>query len=154
MDIEYITGNLLDTPHKIILHGCNGQGAMRSGVAKAIRNKYPNAYLVYRAAYANVGLTLGSIFVADCDDKSIVNGITQKYYGRDGKRYVDYDAINTVSESTNLLAADMGETHVAMPLIGAGLGGGSWKKISEIIEAQCVDVTPVVYTLDGLIPEN
>lgn len=33
--IQYKTGNLLDTPDSYIVHGCNAQGVMGSGVAKA-----------------------------------------------------------------------------------------------------------------------
>jgi O-acetyl-ADP-ribose deacetylase (regulator of RNase III) len=39
------------------------------------------------------------------------------------------------------------ETHVAMPQIGAGLGGGDWTVIAAIIESELTDVQPVVYIL-------
>ncbi|KKN21826.1 hypothetical protein LCGC14_0921300, partial [marine sediment metagenome] len=35
----------------------------------------------------------------------------------------------------------------------AGLGGGSWKKISSIIEDKFAIVIPIVYTLDDKIPQ-
>ena len=37
--------------------------------------------------------------------------------------------------------------HIAMPLIGAGLGGGDWNVISEIIEEESLKFQPVVYEL-------
>ena len=40
-----------------------------------------------------------------------------------------------------------GETHIALPQIGAGLGGGSWEVISAIIESDAKIYTPVVYIL-------
>lgn len=39
--IEYRKGNLLDITSGVIVHGCNMRGVMGSGVALAIRNKYP-----------------------------------------------------------------------------------------------------------------
>lgn len=154
MKIVYIHGNLLETPYEVILHGCNAQGVQNSGVARGIREKFNNAYLIYRKEYLKNGLTLGDIIIAPDKDKIIIHGITQKFYGRDKKCYVDYEAINKVMESVNKFAKDNGFTQVAMPLIGAGLGGGSWRRIANIIENAFTDVTPVVYTLDGVIPNT
>jgi hypothetical protein len=38
-------------------------------------------------------------------------------------------------------------------LIGSGLAGGKWARISSIIETESKNFTPVVYLLDGVIPE-
>ncbi len=154
MIITYAIGNLLESPHRLILHGCNAQGVMGSGIAKQIRKKYPQAFEEYYAAYEKDMLWLGDVIFADCEDKIIANGITQQYYGRGGECFVDYEAINNVMEETHDYALKYGMEYVAMPLIGAGLGGGSWKKISSIIEDTFTDVIPVVYTLDGKIPHH
>lgn len=153
MDIEYVTGNLLDTPHRLILHGCNARGVMGSGVAKAIRNNYPEAYDRYFDRHLSKGLRLGEVIFAPSRDKLIANGITQENYGRDGKQYVSYRAINNVMETVNDFASEINCSHVAMPLIGAGLGGGSWRTIAGIIEIKCQNVIPVIYILDGKIPD-
>lgn len=153
MIITYIIGNLLESPHRLILHGCNAQGVMGSGIAKQIRKKYPQAFEEYYAAYEKDMLWLGDVIFADCEDKIIANGITQQYYGRGGECFVSYEAINNVMEDTHDYALKHGLEHVDMPLIGAGLGGGSWKKISSIIEDRFTNVIPVVYTLDDNIPD-
>jgi hypothetical protein len=41
-----------------------------------------------------------------------------------------------------------------MPLIGAGLAQGKWSIISQIIEEEMTDVQPVVYLIDGIIPDG
>ena len=46
----------------------------------------------------------------------------------------------------NNQAKEFGFT-VAIPKIGAGLGGGDWKKIEKIIEEEFKDVVPNVYVL-------
>jgi O-acetyl-ADP-ribose deacetylase (regulator of RNase III) len=38
---EVVFGNIVDLSRGFIVHGCNAQGAMNFGVAKAIRDKYP-----------------------------------------------------------------------------------------------------------------
>lgn len=156
MKIEYITGNLLETPHLIILHGCNARGKMGSGVAKAVRAKYPLAYKEYHEfCLANKPKDIiGEVVWVGCNNKIIANGITQSSYGYDKSQYVDYDAINKVMKTVHEEACAADIKYVAMPLIGAGLGGGSWNMISSIIGDNFMNVTPVVYTLDGIIPSN
>lgn len=153
MKIRYKTGNALEADELCILHGCNAQGGMGSGIAKAIRANFPEAYIEYRKEYETNGLQLGSIVWAESNGKLIANGITQEFYGRDNKCYIDYNAINKVMEQVHHNASTEG-FGVVMPLIGAGLGGGSWKKIAGIIEQNFTDVEPVVYILDGIIPIN
>jgi len=126
---------------------------MRSGVAKDIREHYPEAYEEYIKAAETTGLHLGDVIWAESHGKLIANGITQEYYGYDNKRYIDYNAINRVMEAVHREAA-LEKFSVAMPLIGAGLGGGSWKQIEGIIEQNFTDIEPIVYILDGIIPKN
>ena len=154
MDIVYETGDLLATPYPLIVHGCNAQGVMGSGVAKLIREKFPCAYEAYKTKFIAEGLKLGEVIFVPISNKIIANAITQEFYGRDGKCYVSYESINTAMELVNSYASKHEIAHVALPLIGAGYGGGSWKIISNIIQEKLTDTTPVVYTLDGVIPSN
>src|ERR1051325_10192924 len=90
---DFITG---DEP--MILHGCNAQGEMGSGAAKAVRTAFPCAYIAYRTAYLTQGLKLGEVIWAidSGHGKIIANGITQEHYGAGDRRYVSYDAIRDV----------------------------------------------------------
>jgi O-acetyl-ADP-ribose deacetylase (regulator of RNase III) len=157
-EIIYLHGNLLDTDIPIILHGCNAQGVMGSGVAKAIRAKYPQAYQIYKitcdCAEDKKDLLGTIVWFTHNHDVFIGNAITQEYYGRSGKCYIDYNAINNVMVEANSFAESWECPVVAMPFIGAGLGGGSWRRISAIIEEAFTYATPVVYSLDGTIPNN
>lgn len=149
MKIEYIFGNLLDSDEKVIAHGCNAQGVMRSGVAKDIRERYPQAYEDYFNRWKNhyclnTNLFLGKIIPTKYPDRTILNIISQEYYGRDpGVRYVSYDAIATAIERIN----EMDYTRVAFPMIGAGLANGNWSVISSIIESYS-NFAPIVYYID------
>jgi O-acetyl-ADP-ribose deacetylase (regulator of RNase III) len=144
--IEYIKGDLLQTDIKHIIHGCNSHGVMRSGVAKAIREKYPQAYQDYNDAYNSYGLELGDVIVSvQPDGKVIHNAITQRDYGRDSSRvYVSYWAIAEAFRKIN----QWGVGVIALPMIGAGLANGDWNVISAIIENTLIDTKPVVYILE------
>lgn len=145
MKIEYIEGDLLNTEIRHIIHGCNSHGVMGSGVAKAIRDKYPQAYRDYNDVYNNRGLDLGDIIASVQDDgKIILNAITQKDFGRVvGNVYVSYWAIAEVFRKIEQW--DVGT--VAMPKIGAGLANGDWNVIEAIIENTLVKTKPVVYVI-------
>lgn len=133
--ITYIKGDLLNTTDSIIAHGCNAQGVMGSGVALAIKNKWPEVYESYKAAYSAGLVKLGYCQLVKTHDKKIVaNIITQEYFGKDGKKYVDYDAVKIGLTMLRKYMDAKDIASVSMPKIGCGLGGGSWDKMSKIIE--------------------
>lgn len=140
-------GNILSVQSGLIVHGCNAQGVMGGGVALAIKTKYPAAY----EAYANYcrqrkqsGLPLlGTIIPQRVGNNSlftgpelwILNAITQENFGREPcKRYVSYQALASCFKEVVKIANETG-LDVHYPLIGAGLGGGDWAVISDIIDS-------------------
>lgn len=127
--IEYRKGNLLDVKSGIIIHGCNAQGVMGSGVALAIKQKYPQVYKDYKQERLYLGQ---SIRTWVDDELLVISAITQHNYGRDGKRYVNYVAIaNVFSEA--IVTAYAYDYVLHFPKIGAGLGGGDWSIIEQLI---------------------
>lgn len=150
MKIEYVSGDLFNTSINTIVHGCNAQGVMGSGVARIIRNRYPEAYNTYKSIYNSAtdkgldSLPLGAVYYSESNNKVILHAITQKYYGRSGTRYTSYDAIAEAMSRIN----SMSMSAIAMPRIGSGLGGGNWNVIEAIIESELTHVKPYVYTLD------
>jgi len=133
--IEYRKGNLLDVQTGVIAHGVNCQGVMGSGVALAIRQKYPEVYTKYSllcSKNSDIDLLGNYQFVSVGENLSVVNLFTQLNYGRSATRYISYDAIDDAFRGCFSLLDN--ET-LNIPYIGAGLGGGNWKIISSIIEA-------------------
>lgn len=150
--ITYIKEDVTNVRYGIVAHGCNCQGVMGSGVALAIRNKWPEAYQQYKKvcnAYKDNKDLLGLAHfvtvekgVAEFDVEYYVivgNLFTQLNYGKDGKKYADAGAIAIAMEQVYMMA----ETHklpIYIPRIGCGLGGLSWDK----------DVEPIIKELDNL----
>lgn len=67
--IHRISGNLLACTG-ILVHGCNCKGVMGSGVAAAIRNRWPDVYKAYREKFLHDGLRLGdAVVVASSADR-------------------------------------------------------------------------------------
>jgi len=148
--ITHRIGNLLETVTEgHILHGCNAQGVMGSGFAKQVKLKYPHVFETYKIAhskkFSNTGLVLGNVVgaqatVTPTNNLYVWNMITQEFYGYNGKRQVDYNAVRSCMKKFNKVMLDgfydSYSKEVHFPLIGCGLGGGSWKVISAIIDEE------------------
>jgi len=138
MKIETKVGNLLNVKSGHIVHGCNAQGVMGSGVALAVKRTYPKAYEDYINIHKVNGLELGRSYpVMVSPSLTVWNAITQDNYGW-GTRQISYDAIQTCFQEINDYIAEVTEDlqpkEIHIPLIGAARGGGNWTIIKTIIE--------------------
>ena len=141
MTLEYRKGDLFSVTEGIIAHGCNAQGVMGSGVARIVRERYPDVYTRYVSYHNKYKLELGEVQVVQVYDYSclyIANMITQEFYGRN-KREVSYDAINECF--AKLMTRNMRGLTINIPKIGAGLGGGDWNIIEAIIKSNLDNYT-------------
>lgn len=148
MIIEQRYGDILNTDTKYIAHCVNAQGKMASGVARAIRNRYPKAYSDYMEVFHNSGLPLGKVIASVNKPHTVLHIVGQQTYGYDGRTYVNYRAlrrgIRTINKNFN--------EPVSFPLIGCGLAGGDWSIVRSIIEEESTNFQPVVYVLNDEIP--
>ncbi|WP_336784065.1 macro domain-containing protein [Paenibacillus illinoisensis] len=128
--ITIVKGNLLDAKENIIGHQVNCQGVMGSGVAKAIRAKYPVVYERYvnHCNAMSPQLLLGDMQIIKLGvDKYVANIYGQLTYGRD--KNVLYTSYSALTESLIKLKhqAKRYEMSVALPYgIGCGFGNGDW----------------------------
>lgn len=143
--MNIIKGNVLDAGTTYIVHQVNCQGVMGAGLAKQIKERYPNVFKMYRnmcILYAQrKSDLLGTAQIIPCDGSNsqfIVNVFAQVDYGRSGL-YTNYDAFRVAMEHLAITMAQNPTATVAFPyMIGCGLAGGDWNIISRIIE----DVLP------------
>lgn len=137
MSITLINRCLFTTDAQIIAHGVNARGKFASGIAGEIARRYPRVRDAYLFKHARSGWRLGDTqFVAAFHDSVfplIANVCTQVDYGYNGQLYVDYDAIKTGVTEVVKYAAGFDGWSVAMPKLGAGLGGADWGKVESII---------------------
>jgi len=158
MNYQKINGNLVDNEivnelGGVIVHGCNAQGAMGSGVALVIKNKWPVVYTDYRDMHERYGLELGDVIFSHVEQELFVaNAITQEYYrgckwGPVKDVHVDYEAIGRAFAEIADFFNDHPEIekNLHMPLIGAGLAGGDWDTIEQIILETLKDTNIQVY---------
>lgn len=147
MNIINVKCDILEIDCQVICHQVNCMGAMRSGVAKAIREKWPAVYKTYLLGLKLKSETLGTISVADVDkNKHVVNMYSQYEYGYDGKRYTSYDAFCSCLEEIKAFAIYNDIKSIAFPYnIGCCRGGANWNVIYAMIESVFKDTELDIY---------
>lgn len=155
MEIKNIDGNLLDTDAELILHQVNCQGKMNSGVAKAIREKWPVVYEEYIKLFSKnfFVVKLGICQpVSVTDNQKVINMFSQDNYGYDGKMYTSYDAINTCLGKVKDYCVNNGYKRIALPYkMCCCRGGANWDVIMAMIKAnfEDSDITIEIWKLDN-----
>lgn len=138
--IKIIDGNLFDTKADVIAHQVNLQKRMGSGVAKQVREKFPDVYEHYKNHDGFLGEVTLAIPGDDDDDPIIANLYAQDKYGYDGKQYTNMEALRHCFIQLNDYAKENNYT-VAMPhKIGSVRGGAKWSEVKKMIEEIFVDV--------------
>jgi O-acetyl-ADP-ribose deacetylase (regulator of RNase III) len=118
----------------IIVHGCNCQNVMGSGIAKQIKDKYPGAYQA-DTEMDNYSVRrydkLGNYTMVDTGKFMVVNAYTQFKYLPRGIDHFEYASFAVILQK---LAHYYGSLRFGLPYIGMGLAGGDSERIMSIIE--------------------
>lgn len=138
--IKIINGDLLQAKEDIIAHQVNCQGVMGSGVAKQIREKFPDAYSDYKTmvdyhkkAEGGTKELLGKVQAVKINSKWICNIFGQHAYGHDGKLYTSTDSLYEAFKTIRTYAERVGLS-VALPyMIGCYRGGADWKLVEDLL---------------------
>lgn len=133
--IKIIEDDILNSKSDIIAHQVNCKNVMNSGVAKTLRNTYPqiyNSYSKYCSIYKSK--LLGSIQLVKISEQLIIcNMFAQDGYGRD-KQYTNIDAFKLCLTKLKKYAEDNNKT-ISLPyMIGCDRGGANWNEVYSIIE--------------------
>ena len=120
----------------VIVHGCNCQCTMGAGIAKSIKQAFPEAYEADLRSAKGSREKLGKITFATVMRGdlalTVVNGYTQFHWRGSGVK-ADYDAIRSVMHEVRCRFSGK---RVGYPKIGAGLAGGDWRIIAPIIDEE------------------
>ncbi len=111
MIIREVNGDVTAPIRGIIGHGVNCQGVMGSGVALAIRNKYPVVFEKYKEfcdAAASPEMLLGQVQLVEIQpDLYVANMFTQLSFGRDGQAYASREALIATLQRLHLKRQDL-----------------------------------------------
>lgn len=130
---------------EIFAHGCNCQRCMGAGIARLVKEIWPEAW------QADMATKKGSEKLGTCgyvwtSGRWIVNAYTQDKFGG-GKVRADYQAIESCFKDIAAFMREKGLKKLTIPKIGAGLAGGDWNVIGPIIERAMADFDVDIYYL-------
>lgn len=137
-------GDLFTTELKAIGHGVNCSGVMGAGIAKPIKDKWPNNFKNYEAACRGGFLAPGYTMVVVEDGMSIFNMATQSRPGR----FARYDWVFGAALDAAEQAVEMGLDSIAIPMIGCGIGGLKWENVKALLQ------TVEFIVNDGNVPQD
>ena len=153
---QVVQGDIFSTHLNAIAHGVNCQGVMGAGIALEVKRRYPeayNGYVRYLNRYDPIQYTaVGTMhpYQVPGTNLHILNCFTQVDTAkRRGDVAISYQSIFTSFLDAGLYCKENGIKELAIPQVGAGLGGGNWKIIYQLIANALAfyGVTPIVYVL-------
>jgi O-acetyl-ADP-ribose deacetylase (regulator of RNase III) len=155
MPIEFVTGDLFANRFEAqaLAHGCNCQGSMGAGIATGFRERYPQMYAEYhrRCKAQPREFNLGDAFLWKQPGQLCVFNLgTQEGIWR---ARASYEAIETALDGMRQQADCAGIVRIALPRIGAGYGGLSWKKVRALIAKVFADWQGTLYVYEEYAPE-
>lgn len=147
MTLQIVVGDVFNAIMEkdcVFCHGVNCSGGFGSGVAGIVKRLYPHAALKYAQVYRRHGIKLGQIIICPKQESqpTIVHCATQQNYGRDGKKYADYDAVIV---SLQEVVKTFPDKPIILPLIGGGLGGLDKKRLIAIFQEVFYNVDATLY---------
>jgi O-acetyl-ADP-ribose deacetylase (regulator of RNase III) len=131
--IEFRTGNLLDEKVDALVNTVNTVGVMGKGLALQFKKAFPANNKAYEAACKRGEIQIGTLFVFDAGGivlpRYIINFPTKAHWRSASKlEYVDLGLQALVK-----VIRDRHIRSIAVPPLGAGLGGLEWTRVRESI---------------------
>ncbi|MDR1604457.1 MAG: macro domain-containing protein [Gracilibacteraceae bacterium] len=141
--LRFVTGNLFDSKAEAVVNTINCVGVMGRGIALQFKKQYPDNFKAYELACKRGEVVPGRMFIFELtslvNPKYIINFPTKRHW-RGASRIEDIqDGLADLVEVVN-------ERHIAslaVPPLGAGLGGLDWKLVKSKIEAALAPLADV-----------
>lgn len=159
MSIYYVKGDATKPDangNRIITHCCNDLGYWNAGFVKALSRQWLQAERAYRLWAKGqdqaLPFALGNVqFVPVATALWVANIIGQSGIAKDRFSYpppIRYEAIRQGLKTVCAFALEHNAS-IHMPRMGAGLAGGNWQLIAEIVDTELCSngVSVTVYDL-------
>jgi O-acetyl-ADP-ribose deacetylase (regulator of RNase III) len=153
--LTFVRGNIFDSDAEAIVNTVNCVGVMGRGIALQFKKRYPANFLAYELACKRGEVVPGKMFVHEMQQltfpKYIINFPTKRHWK--GASKIEDITLGLVDMKK--VIADYSIGSVAIPPLGAGLGGLDWQAVKREIESALGgigDVNVITYE-PGEVPE-
>lgn len=133
--IEFTTGDILQADAEALVNTVNCVGVMGRGIALQFKNRFPENFKAYAAACASEAVQPGRMFVHETrsltNPRFVINFPTKRHWK--GK-----SRIEDIESGLKALVDEIRERDIrsiAIPPLGAGLGGLDWADVRPLIVA-------------------
>lgn len=164
--LTYVKGDATQpagTCPRFIIHCCNTLGLWGAGFVMAVSRRWPQPeehYYDWHCALGGASISLGLTQMVEVEENLwVVNMIGQSGVGRDrsGRPPIRYDAIREALRTVAGTALDPAyrgpykACSIHAPRFGAGLAGGDWAVIEQLIKEELVakGLSVTIYDYDG-----
>lgn len=150
--IEHISGDVLKCEADALVNTVNCVGVMGRGIALQFKNTFPENFKAYAAACKREAVQPGRMFVYETGQlmppRFIVNFPTKRHWrGKSRIKDIETGLVDLVK-----VIRDKGIRSIAIPPLGAGLGGLDWNEVRPRIERaleELQDVQVLIYEPNG-----
>ena len=133
--ITYVTGDIFDSSAEALVNPVNTVGVMGKGLARQFKERYPGNYLRYKEACAVGQVRLGRMLITPAESQTgprlIVNFPTKQHW-KDRSHL--YDIRAGLIDLVRVIRKEHIRS-IAVPALGAGLGGLDWSDVRPLIAA-------------------
>lgn len=148
--ITYCQGNLLDADVDALVNAVNTVGVMGKGIALAFKQRFPANFQAYAAACQRGDVQTGRMFITDTQallgPRWIVNFPTKQHWRAPSRLEWVVDGLQDLRR----FLLEAGVQSVALPALGAGLGGLSWPVVRAEMEAALADLAADIRVYEPL----
>ena len=145
--IEYVRGDIFAAQAQALVNPVNTVGVMAKGLSAQFKRSFPHNYEAYHRACQDGDVVIGRMYVTDSGREQphfIINFPTKQEAKAPSRlEYIEAGLADLV-----LVIRDLNLESVAIPGLGAGLGGLEWADVRPRIEralSEIPDVHAYVY---------
>lgn len=144
--IEYIEGNIFNSPAQVIVNTVNTVGVMGKGLALSFKKRYPKMFEAYKKACDKHQLTIGKLMLYYAPDHWIMMFPTKESWRNPSKlEYLEAGLNKFVTTY-----AEKKITSIAFPKLGCGNGELSWADVKPVMEKYLRPLPITVYIYVGM----
>ena len=117
--ITYLSGDLFESPAKVLVNTVNTVGVMGKGIALKFKRIYPEMFEAYRNHCEQGNLQVGQLHLYKTANKWILNFPTKTHWRNPSKEEYIEAGLKKLKDR----CAETGMTSIAFPELGCGNGG-------------------------------
>lgn len=143
--IEYIEGNIFNSPAQVIVNTVNTVGIMGKGLALSFKKRYPKMYEAYRTVCDKRQFSIGKLMLYYAPDHWVLLFPTKENWRSPSS--IEY--LEEGLKKFVCMYADKGITSIAFPKLGCGNGELAWNDVRPVMEKYLKPLPIVIYIYIG-----